>query len=99
MGGETEWARDVEGGCRLVVWVVPGASRSEIAGVHGNALKVRVAAPAEGGRATAAVERLLSGRLGVPVALLSGASARRKTYLVPGLGSADVVPRLLPGPW
>lgn len=89
-----EWANDVEGGCRLVVWVVPGASRSEIGGVHGDALKVRVAAPPEHGRATAAVEHLLSGRLGVRVALLSGASARRKTFLVPGLGSADVVSRL-----
>ena len=45
-----------DGGDVLIrVKVVPGASRAGIAGVLGDRLKVRVSAPAEGGRANKAV--------------------------------------------
>jgi uncharacterized protein len=65
---------------------VPGASRSEIVGVLGNRLKVRVAAPPEAGKANRAVIELLRGWLGVrEVEIASGASSPEKTVLVLGL--------------
>ena len=54
--------------CRLPVKVVPGAARSEVAGRLGAAVKVRVAAPPEGGQANRAVCALLAERLGLPLA-------------------------------
>lgn len=68
----------------MTIWVVPGASRSEIKGLHGDAVKVRVAAPPEGGRANDEVRSLLSAATGLRAELVSGATSRRKEILLYG---------------
>jgi hypothetical protein len=68
--------------------VVPGARRSGVVGRHGAAWKVRVSAPAEGGRANEAVLALLAGVLDVPrrdVALTAGAASRDKVVALQGV--------------
>jgi uncharacterized protein (TIGR00251 family) len=81
------------------VWVVPNATRSEIVGLHGDALRIRVAQPPERGRASEAVRRLLAEGLAVPVDLVAGARSRRKRFVVRGVRLADVARRLgIPGP-
>lgn len=72
------------------LWVVPGARGAGIVGPHGDALKVRVAAPPEGGRANQAVLDLLERRLAAAVVLERGTSARAKTVRVAGVGPASV---------
>lgn len=72
-------------GVVIEVWVVAGAATSEVAGIHGDAVRVRVAAAAERGKANLAVARLLEEATGGTVELLSGARARRKRYLVRGV--------------
>jgi uncharacterized protein (TIGR00251 family) len=72
-------------GAIVTVWVVPGARRTEVVGPHGDALKIRVAAPPEGGKANRLVGALLQSAVGAPVELIRGASARRKHYLVEGV--------------
>lgn len=77
--------------------MVPGASRSGIAGWLGDSLKVRVAAPAEGGRANAAVEALLATALTVPreqVTIVSGYASPRKIVEISTLSRAEVLARL-----
>jgi hypothetical protein len=74
--------RTVEGGFEVDVWVVPGASRDAIDGTHGDALKVRVSAPADRGRANEAVAALLTAHFSAPATLLRGPTSRRKTYLI-----------------
>ena len=69
----------------LDVKVVPGASRTEIVGPLGNRLKVRVAAPAEGGRANRALVELLREWLGTrDVEIVAGFSNAEKTVWVSG---------------
>ena len=70
-----------EHGCSLTVAVIPNAKRSERAGLHDGALRVRLAAPAIEGRANDALSAWLAAELGVPrraVVLRHGATARRK---------------------
>lgn len=90
-------ARD--GGSVVALHVQPGARSSEIVGVHGEALKIRLAAPPVDGKANAALLRFLANRLGLPATslqLLAGASSRQKRVAVP-LAGADVAVRLRPG--
>jgi uncharacterized protein (TIGR00251 family) len=62
--------------------VVPGASRSEITGRHGDAVKVRVAAPPEGGKANRAVVALIRKVTGCKTHLVSGAGSRTKVVSI-----------------
>lgn len=75
----------VEGGCELALWVVPGASRDQIAGLYDGRIKVRVSAPPEDGRANDAVCQFLSEAVGKPVTLLRGQTSRAKVVFVPGV--------------
>jgi uncharacterized protein (TIGR00251 family) len=81
----------------LVLHVVPRARSTGVAGRHGDAIKVRVAAPPVGGAANRELVRFLAQRLGVPrdaVTIAAGAGARRKTVEIAGL-AADAAARIL----
>lgn len=78
------WLREVAGGVEVRLKVVPGASRAGVAGALGDRLKVRVAAPPEGGKANAAVEALLAGLTGRRCRILAGHATPLKTALVEG---------------
>ncbi len=83
---------------RLKVKAVPGASRSEIVGRLGEALKIRVAAPPEGGEANREILGLLAGRLGLPAAdvtLVSGAASPAKVVGLRGVTAERAWARLL----
>ena len=75
----------MDGAIELRIKVVPGASRSEVTGVLGGRLKVRVAAPAEAGKANRAVVELLTKWLGTrEVEIVGGFSSAEKTVRVRG---------------
>jgi len=93
--GDDPDAEDVD--IMLRVHVQPGAGRSAIVGRHGDALKIKVAAPPEGGRANEAVTELLASTLGVPraaVNLVAGATSRTKRFRI-GPVELDAVRRLI----
>ena len=72
----------------LRVHVQPGAGRTAVVGRHGNALKVRVAAPPQAGRANDASAALLAEEFGVRAAqveLVGGASSREKRFRISGI--------------
>lgn len=81
------WLRPgADGGSELTLHVQPGASKSELAGLHGDALKLRIQAPPVEGAANKAVIAFIAERLGLAkrdIKLLRGDSSRRKTVWLP----------------
>jgi uncharacterized protein (TIGR00251 family) len=63
---EAPWCRRLGDGWSLTIRVQPGASRSEVVGPHGDALRIRVAGPAVDGKANAELVRFLAEHLGLP---------------------------------
>ena len=96
-GSETGPVSSTPGGVRIRLHVQPRASRTEAAGLHGGALKVRLAAPPVDGVANEALVRWIAEQLGVAradVALTAGAGSRAKTVEVSGTDPASVRRRL-----
>jgi uncharacterized protein len=82
---------------RVRLRVSPGANSVRVVGRHGEAWKVRVAAPPEGGRANEAVVRLLAETLSLPrdaVTLVSGHGGRDKIVQLAGLDPTQIERRL-----
>lgn len=84
-------------GVRLRLRVQPRASRDEVSGIAGDAVRVRLMAPPVDGAANEALVRFLAGRLGVAraaVVLISGHAGRTKVVEVAGLSPEEVQRRL-----
>ncbi len=84
----------------IAVHVVPRSRMSEVAGRHGDAIKIKVAAPPEDGAANAELCRFLAVRLGVPrraVTVTRGSTGRRKTVNIAGLETDAAIRTLLEG--
>jgi uncharacterized protein (TIGR00251 family) len=80
--------RAVEGGVELTLYLQPRASRTEVVGAHGDALKLRLAAPPVDGEANEELIRYLAKTLGVAksqVSIVSGATGRKKRVRVEGV--------------
>jgi uncharacterized protein (TIGR00251 family) len=93
------WAISESGaGVTFAVRVIPRASRNEIAGVQGGALKVRLTAPPVEGAANAALIEFLASRLGVrkrAVSIVGGQASRSKKVRVEGMTRQRVEGALL----
>lgn len=90
------WTRvdSPRGNAEIDVHVQPNASRTRCVGMHGDAVKIQVAAVPEDGRANAKLCAFVAERLGVPIRSVTvkrGAASRRKTLEVTGL-SAGITP-------
>jgi uncharacterized protein (TIGR00251 family) len=82
---------------RLQLHVQPRASRTEVAGPHGGALRIRLAAPPVDGEANAELVAFLARRLRVPraaVTIVRGGTGRRKVVDVAGVSAGDVAAAL-----
>ena len=71
----------------LTLHVQPGAKRSEVSGLHGEALKIKLAAPPIEGRANKALQKFIAELFAVPlrqVELKQGAQSRHKVVAITG---------------
>ncbi len=86
----------IEAGVRFAVRVQPRASKNEVAGIYGTALKIRLQAPPVDGAANDALVSFLADLLGVSrrsVRIISGDSSRNKTVEVDGV-TAQLIQQL-----
>lgn len=77
----------------LRIKAVPGASRDAVAGMLGDRLKIRVAAPPEGGKANKAIVALLARELGLKpaqVEIVAGLTNPEKTVRLTGADPAKL---------
>jgi uncharacterized protein (TIGR00251 family) len=77
----------------LQVKVVPNSSRTQIAGMLGDAVKIKVMQPPEEGKANRAVEELLAEVLGIPktnVGVVAGQTRPLKTVRIVGASAEEV---------
>ena len=80
--------RPGRGGVLLALHAQPGARRDEVAGLHGDRLRVRTTAPPADGKANERLLALVAAAFGLrrrDVELVSGATSRRKDVLLSGL--------------
>lgn len=93
------WLRASGGDVLLTLHIQPGAKKTEVAGPHGLALKIRLAAPPVDGKANEALITFLAERLGITKArlsLVSGQASRSKRVAVTAITAAEVEERLFP---
>lgn len=91
------YLHETEDGVILRVRVQPRASRDEVVGVHGDALKVRITAPPVEGEANTHLLTVLARRLGVPrrrLELRTGSTSRLKSITIQGISAAEARRRL-----
>lgn len=94
------WLREGgDGRLTLTLHIQPGAKKTEVAGPHGDALKIRLAAPPVDGKANEALIRFVADTLGLPrsaVELKSGHTARRKVLEIRGATALGTIQALMP---
>lgn len=81
------WYRRNGGVLTLTLHIQPGAKRTDVAGLHGEALKIRLAAPPIEGRANEALLKFIAETFGVPlrqVELKQGGQSRHKVVAISG---------------
>jgi uncharacterized protein (TIGR00251 family) len=85
--------RETAAGTVFRIRVVPRASRSEMAGIQGDALKLRITAPPVEGKANEECIRLLAETLGVKkgqVTIIAGHASQTKTVVVDGVKAKEI---------
>jgi uncharacterized protein (TIGR00251 family) len=90
-------AREAGDSVSFAVKVVPRASRDEIAGFEGEAVKVRLKAPPVEGRANEALVAFLADLLEVSrarVEIVRGSTGRKKLLKIRGMTAAELMRRL-----
>jgi hypothetical protein len=91
------WIVASKDGVVVTLHIQPGAKRSEIVGLHGDALKIRLAAPPVDGKANAALVEFLAKKVGAgrtAVEIVGGHTSRTKRVRIGGV-SADALRALL----
>jgi uncharacterized protein len=82
---------------RLDVYIQPRASKSEVAGLHGGIIKIRIAAPAVENAANLALMEFVAETLGIAkrsVRIVSGIASRRKVLEIEGVTDEQIAAKL-----
>jgi len=73
--------------------VIPNAKIDKVIGEHGDAIKIKLRAPAVEGKANTALRKFLAEKLSIPqraIVLEHGQKSRDKVIRIDGLSEADI---------
>ena len=87
------YIKETEHGVIFHIHVVPRSAKCEVAGIQGDALKLRITAPPVEGQANTECIRFLSDILGVrkkQVTILSGHKSKKKKVAIEGIRRKDI---------
>lgn len=79
------WLKNHPNGTVLLLHIQPGASRTELSGLHGDRLKIKIKSPPRDGEANSALIEFFSDLLKISkskIFLIRGESSRQKDLLV-----------------
>ncbi len=85
--------KETESGVIIRIHVAPKSAKNEVAGIQGDAVKLKITAPPAEGQANAACIGFLSDLLGVrkkQVTIVSGHKSRKKTVAIEGIRKRDI---------
>jgi uncharacterized protein (TIGR00251 family) len=88
----------IENGVRIRVHAQPGGSRTQVVGLHGDSVKIKIAAPPEDGRANYELCAFLAELFGVAksaVKLVVGPASRAKVVEIVGVTREIAVNKLI----
>jgi len=88
------WITETKDGVVLNIHATPRSSKSQVRGLHGEALKICLQAPPVDGKANEALLEFLSDTLGVPrrqLSLIAGQTSRQKRVAVQGMTMKRIV--------
>ncbi len=91
------WITDSKDGAIIQVHATPRASKNQIQGLHGDAVKIRLQAPPVDGKANETLIKFLAETLGLPhrqITLLSGQTSRQKRLCIQSLTAQQVAKML-----
>lgn len=83
----TPWYQHKNGNLILSLYIQPGAKLNEVVGLHGNALKIKLAVPPIEGRANAALLQFIATQFKIPlrhVTFIRGEKSRHKIIEISG---------------
>ncbi len=104
MTDQLPWIQGQADGVLLRLHLQPGARKTEVVGLHGDCLKVRIHAPPVEGKANEELVRFLAAILGYPksaICIVAGENSRQKRILVVQASAGevpDMVSKLSPEP-
>jgi uncharacterized protein (TIGR00251 family) len=87
------WFTENKDGVTITVRVLPRASRSEIVGEYGGALKIKLASPPVDGAANEELVKLLAKAFAVPknsVEIVSGHTSKTKAVRIAGVSAQQI---------
>ncbi len=93
------WITQSEKGVTVTLQVLPRASRTEIQGLQGDVLKIKLRAAPLDGKANKELIKFLSKKLKIPasgIVLTSGKTTRKKRLRITGAGLNELRAKLLP---
>lgn len=89
-----KFLKPTDGGFFISVHAVPNARKTEIVGIHGEALKIKVQAPPVDGKANDEIQNFLAAVLGQPkktISLKRGDKSREKFFYIESTASAEEI--------